>query len=478
MNMKTLHTALVTSLAIVLGGCMVGPDYHRPQLPMPAQYKELPGWTAASPEADASPKGDWWTAFNDPLLNQLEPMVSVSNQTVQQQYANYQEALANVQVARAALFPTLGITGSATKQRSTSSNTLGTISSRRAVSTSGSLEGSASWAPDLWGKVRREVEAARATAQADYADAANVRLSMQTELASDYMQMRAIDEELRLYDKTVKGYDLVLKVSQNQYAAGTAARSAVLTAQSQLLDAQATVKTLIQTRQQLEHAIAVLAGRPPADLTLAPKPFVLKIPDVPAGVPSTLLERRPDIATAERQVKAANAEIGVAVSAFYPNLSLTGSYGYTGGELSALFSASNSLWSFGASAPEVLFQGGYRVAAVRAAKASRDQAVANYRQTVLTAFQQVEDQLIALKQLEQADLIERQSSAAADENEQIVVNEYQAGTAAPTDVVVAEQTALAERRTLITYQEDRLVAIVSLIEALGGGWHASALEHS
>jgi NodT family efflux transporter outer membrane factor (OMF) lipoprotein len=324
--------------------------------------------------------------------------------------------------------------------------------------------------------VRRQVESAKATAQADYALAANVRLTMQTELASDYLQMRAIDEELRLYDKTVKGYELVLKVSENQYNAGTQSRSAVLTAQSQLFDAQATAKTLTETRQQLEHAIAVLTGRPPSDLTLAPKPFVLKIPDVPAGVPTTLLERRPDVAAAEREVKAANAQIGVAVSAFYPNLELTGSYGYTAGELGALFSASNSLWSFGSSAAETLYQGGARGAAVKEAKAVREQDVAQYRQTVLTAFQQVEDALIALKQLEQADMIQRRSSAAADENEQILVNQYQAGTVAPTDVVVAEQTALAERRTLITYQQDRLVAIVSLIEALGGGWNASDLK--
>jgi NodT family efflux transporter outer membrane factor (OMF) lipoprotein len=221
--------------------------------------------------------------------------------------------------------------------------------------------------------------------------------------------------------------------------------------------------------------VAVLAGRPPSELTLAPKPFELKIPDVPAGVPSDLLQRRPDIASAERLVKSANAQVGAAVAAYYPTLTLSASYGFDANGLGQVFNASNNVWSLGATAAEPIFEGGLRGATVRAAKAYRDEAVATYRQTVLTAFQQVEDQLVALRQLEQADALERKSSAAADQAEKIVANEYQAGTAAPTDLLVAEQTALAERRTLITYQQQRLVAAVTLIEALGGGWKDSEL---
>ena len=477
-------TKAATSLAVLslaaLSACAVGPNYKRPTVETPPHFKEAEGWAAAAP-ADVLDRGPWWTLFGDPELDKLEQDCAAHNQNLAAAMAVYQQARALVAEARASYFPTVTLDPSYSESGGGGrAQSLGVGSSAVGGRTQSirtyqfSLGGS--WAPDVWGKVRRQVEAAKATAQADYADAANVRLTMQTELASDYLQLQAVDEEVRLYQKSVEGYEPVLKVPQNQYNAGTASRSAVLTAQSQLLDTQATAKTLVQTRQQLEHAIAVLAGRPPSDLTIAPKPFVLKIPDVPAGMPTTLLERRPDIAEAERSVKAANAEIGVAVAAFYPNLTLTGSYGYTSGELGALFSASNSLWSFGSSAAETVFQGGFRSATVKAAKSARDQSVAQYRQTVLTAFQQVEDELIALKQLEQADMIERKSSAAADENEQILVNEYQAGTAAPTDVVVAEQTALSERRTLITFQQNRLVAIVSLIEALGGGWNASDLN--
>ena len=479
---RTASTA-ARSLAVLslaaLSGCVVGPKYKRSTVETPPAFKEAEGWAPAAP-ADVLDRGPWWTLFDDPDLNALEQDVAAHNQNLKAALAVYQQARALVAEARANYYPTATVTPSFNESGGggrTQSIGLGSSASSQAKSfrvyefTLG-----ATWAPDVWGRVRRQVEAARATAQSDYADAANVRLSMQTELASDYLQMRATDEEIRLYQKSIEGFELFLKVSENQYHAGTQSRSAVLTAQSSLLDTQATAKALIETRQQLEHAVAVLAGRPPSDLTLAPKPFVLKVPDVPAGVPTTLLERRPDIAAAERLVKSANAEIGVAVSAYYPDLTLTGSYGYSSGELGALFNPASSLWSFGSSAAETVFEGGLRSATVKAAKAARDEEVATYRQTVLTAFQQVEDELIALKQQEQADMIERQSSAAADENVKIVMNEYQAGTAQATDVEVAEQTALTERRNLITFQQNRLVAIVSLIEAVGGGWNASELK--
>jgi NodT family efflux transporter outer membrane factor (OMF) lipoprotein len=472
---------LLAALSLTaLSACAVGPNYKRPTVVTPPAFKEAEGWAAAAP-TDLLDRGPWWTLFNDPDLNKLEEECAANNQSLKQSLAVYQEARALVAEAQASLFPTVTLTpsfsesGGGGRSQSLGVSTTASGGAQKTIRINDFSVGG-TWAPDIWGKVRREVESARATAQSDYAAAVFTRLSMQTELASDYLQMRATDEEIRLFEKSVAGFELFLKVSENQYHAGTQARSAVLTAQSQLLDTQATVKSLIETRQQLEHAVAVLAGRPPSELTLPEKPFELVVPDVPAGVPSTLLERRPDVAEAERLVKSANAQIGVAVAAWYPTLTLNASKGFTSGMLDTLFNPTSSLFSFGGSIPENLFEGGLRSATIKAAKAVRDQDVASYRQTVLTAFQQVENELVALKQLEQADMIERQSSAAADENVDIVMNEYKAGTAQATDVEVAQQNALTERRNLITFQEDRLVAIVSLIEALGGGWHTSDMN--
>lgn len=464
--------ALGLASLLALSACAVGPNYQRPTADTPPAFKEAQGWTPAAP-ADALDKGAWWTLFGDPDLDRLEAEVAAHNQSLAASEAAYRQARALVSEARAAYFPTLNLGAGATDSGGGSGRS-GTSGSRASTQTYTPSLG-ASWAPDLWGKVRRQVEAARATAQSDYALFANARLSLQTELAVDYLQMRAIDEEIRLYNRTAQGYETVLKVSQNQYKAGTVAKSSVLTAETQLTDAQGQIAALHQTRQQLEHAIAVLTGRPPAELTLAEKPFDLKIPDVPVTVPATLLQRRPDIASAERLVKSANAQVGVQVAAYYPSVTLSASYGFNATALSQVFNASNNVWSLGAQAAEPIFEGGLRGASVRAAKAGRDQAVANYRQTVLTAFQQVEDELIALKMLAQEDALYRRSSASADENEKIVVNQYRAGQAQATDVVVAENTALAERRNLITAQQNRLTATVSLIEALGGGWNASEL---
>jgi NodT family efflux transporter outer membrane factor (OMF) lipoprotein len=476
-KVSTGAIGLVSLLA--LSACAVGPNYKRPTVDAPPAFKEAEGWAPASP-ADTLDRGPWWTLFGDPDLDALEADVAAHNQSLAASLAAYRQARALVAEARAAYYPTLNLGLSATQSgggaRSVSTGTGGgTVSTGSYNTQSYAPSVGASWAPDLWGKVRRQVESAKATAQSDYATAMNVRLSLQTELASDYLQLRATDEEIRIYEKTIQFYQQTQKISENQYKAGTAAKNALLSAQSSVLDAQATLASLRSTRQQYEHAVAVLAGRPPSELTLAPKPFELKIPDVPAGVPSDLLQRRPDIASAERLVKSANAQVGVAVAAYYPTLTLSASYGFDANNLGRIFNASNNSWSVGATAAEPIFEGGLRGATVRAAKAARDEAVANYRQAVLTAFQQVEDQLAALRQLAEADAHERQSSAAADEAEKIVANEYKAGTAAPTDLLVAEQTALNERRSLITYQQQRLVAAVTLIEALGGGWKDSEL---
>lgn len=476
MTMKTLPTMLVASLALLLGGCMVGPDYHRPQVPMPKQYKELPGWTAASPAADAAPKGDWWTAFNDPLLNQWEPMVSVSNQTVLQQYANYQEALANVQVARASLFPTLGITGSAAKQRNASSNALSTLSSRRAVSTSGSLEGGASWAPDLWGKVRRSVEESKANAQASQATLANATLSEQIALAEAVIELRITDADIDVLQKTVDAYTESLRVVENQGTAGTAAPSDVITARTQLESAKSSLIALGVTRAQYVHAIAVLVGKNPEDLDIPHSTSLPALPTIPAGMPSTLLQRRPDIAIAERDMAAQNAAIGIAVAAYYPDLTLSASDGFSQSPLAGLLHVANHVWSLGADASETVFDFGARHGQVAAAKAAYEAAVANYRGTVLTALRDVENDLSNLRILAQQADVQDAVLRDATQGAQIALNEYQAGTVDYTTAATAQATQLSAQQSALSITQQRLLDTVSLIGDMGGGWSADQLN--
>ena len=348
----------------------------------------------------------------------------------------------------------------------------GTGSSTR---TTYQVSGGASWAPDLWGKIRRTIEGARASAQASAADLANARLSAQSELAIDYVQLRSDDELKRLTDITVEGYRRSLQITTNQYNVGIAAKSDLLTAQTQLANAQAQSADYVRQRQLMEHAIAVLAGMPPAELTIAPTSWTLAPPDVPVEIPSVLLLRRPDIAAAERQAANANAQIGVQTAAFYPTLNLTGQYGFNASNLGSLFSASSSFWSLGASAAETILDFGARSARVRQARAAYDQAVAQYRQSVLSAFQQVEDQLAAGRILAQETPFRTEASQAADAAERIAQNQYRAGTTTYTTVVVAQNTALQARTSLITNQTNRIVASLNLITALGGGWSNTEL---
>lgn len=455
---------------------MVGPDYHRPQVPMPAQYKELPGWTAASPQADAAPKGNWWTAFHDPLLDQLEPMVSVSNQTVQQQYANYQQALANVQVARASLFPALGVTGSATKQRSAGSSSLSTLSSRRAVSTSGSLEGSASWAPDLWGKVRRQVEESKATAQASQATLANATLSEQIALANALVELRVTDADIDLLQKSVDAYTESLRVVENQGVAGTTAPSDVLTARTQLENAKSSLIALGVARAQYMHAIAVLVGKTPEELDIPHSTSLPALPAVPVVMPSTLLQRRPDIAVAERQMAAQNAAVGVAIAAYYPDITLSAADGFSQAPLAGLLHVANHVWSLGADASETVFDFGARHGQVAAAKASYEAAVANYRGTVLTALQDVEDDLSNLRILGQQAEVQDAVVRDAAQGAQIALNEYQAGTVDYTTAAAAQATQWSAQQSALSITQQRLLDTISLIGDMGGGWSADQLD--
>jgi NodT family efflux transporter outer membrane factor (OMF) lipoprotein len=471
--MNTLRKALAFSLALLLEGCLVGPNYHRPAVPTPSKYKELDGWTVAAPAAD-QPKGDWWTAFNDPLLDELEPAVSVSNQTVRQDYANYQEALAEVQIARSALFPTIGISGSATKQRgATGQNAPGT----GGVVTAGSLEGNVSWAPDLWGAVRRNIEASKATAQAGAATLANATLSEQTALATAVIELRVTDANIDLLQQTVTAFKESLRVVSNQGTAGTTPPSDVITARTQLENTQSSLIALGVARAQFAHAIAVLAGKNPEELDIAHSPQVPPLPPLPAGVPSTLLQRRPDIAVAERQMAAANAQIGVAEAAYYPTLTLSAAAGFTQSPLAGLLHAANHVWSLGADAAEDLFQGGLTRAQVAAAKAVYEASVANYRGTVLKALQNVEDDLAGLRILAEQSEVLDSAVRDATRGSEIALNEYRAGTVDYTTAAAAQATQLSTEETALGVKQQRLLDAVSLIGDLGGGWSADELQN-
>lgn len=447
---------------------MVGPDYHRPHVNVPATFSELPGWTRAEPAA-AGPKGDWWTAFNDPLIDELEPLVSVSNQTVRQDYANYQEALAEVRVAHASLFPTIGVTGSATKERAASGNAARVVNA-------GTLEGDVSWAPDLWGEVRRDVEKSAASAQASEATLANATLSEQVALATAIIELRTSDANIDLLRKTVDAYQHSLDVVSNQDAAGTIAPSDVITARTQLENARASLIALGVARAQYAHAIAVLVGKNPEELTIAHSTAMPTLPDVPVGVPSTLLERRPDIATAEREMAAQNAAIGVAVAAYYPSISLSSLAGFTQSPLAGLLKVGNYVWSLGASASQTLFDGGLRGADVDAAKAAYDATVANYRSTVLSAFRNVEDDLSGLRILAEQSTVLESAVRDANRGAQIALDEYEAGTVDYTTVATAQATQLSTQQTALSVQQSRLLDAASLFGDLGGGWSVQSLH--
>lgn len=483
--MKTISltrlAGIVAALSTVLtGGCMVGPDYHRPPVATPATWKELPGWTKAQPAAER-PKGDWWTAFNDPLIDELEPLVSVSNQTVRQNYANYQQALAEVRLARSALFPTIGITGSATRERSSTGNLSSSLvgrsgaSSFQRINNAGSLEANASWAPDLWGLVRRNIEESAATAQASQATLANATLSEQIALANAVIDLRVTDANIDLLKHTVAAFEQSLRVVAEQDKAGTVPPSDLVSARTQLESAQSNLIALGVARAQYVHAIAVLVGRNPEELDVPTNTTLPTLPSIPLSVPSTLLERRPDIAAAERQMAAQNAAIGVAVAAYYPTISLSALDGFTQSPLNGLLHIANYVWSLGGQASETLFDGGQRSAQVDAAKASYDAALANYRGTVLTAFQGVENDLAGLRILaQQAEVLER-AVRDATRGTEIARNEYEAGTVDFTTVATAQATQLSLQQTALNVQQTRLLDAASLIGDLGGGWSDSEL---
>lgn len=469
---------LMLTLGTALAGCTVGPNYHRPapaEAPAP-QFREVAGWMQAAP-ADTLPKGDWWTALGDPLIDQLEPQVRVANQTVRADYANYQEALAIVGEANATLFPTLGVSASATRARTSTSTTTGPVVS---VGNQFSVQGNASWSPDIWGKVRRQIESDVASAQSSEATMANATLSAQVTLATTVINLRVADANIDMLKQTVAAYDDYLKVVASSVQTGyklyspldeANARTQLQTAQSNLLNAGI-------ARAQYVHAIAVLVGKNPEDIDIPHSTALPSLPSVPVGVPSALLQRRPDIAAAERSMAAQNALIGVAVAAYFPDISLTGAVGSGASAVSQLFNAATSIWSVGASASETLIDFGARKSAVAQARAAYDAAVANYRGTVLSAFQGVEDNLVSLRVLsDQAAVLDNAVHSAAHATD-VARSEYQIGTVDYTAVADAALTEIATRQTALSVQQSRLVASVSLIGNLGGGWSADQLHNA
>jgi NodT family efflux transporter outer membrane factor (OMF) lipoprotein len=475
---SALAALLIALLAVALGGCAVGPDYKRPGTPMPASYKEAPpGWKVAEP-ADHADRGPWWTIYDDARLNGLMDQLDRSNQTVAQFAAAYRQARALVGEARAAYFPTLGVTASATRSgqqlSSASGSSFGGSTSRIRNNFDVALD--ATWEPDLWGRVSRTVSAQRAGQEGAAADLANARLSAQAALAQTYFQLRELDSLQKLLDDTVIAYTAALKLTQNQYTQGVAARSDVIQAQTQLQSAQAAAIDNGVARAQNEHAIAVLVGEPASTFSIPPIPLDAEPPQLPLEVPSALLERRPDIASAERHAAAANEQIGVAISAYFPTLTLSAQGGFQNSLFSKLFTLPSRFWTVGPDLAATLFDAGLRRAQTEAARAAYDQQVAAYRQTVLAAFQNVEDNLASQRILAQEIVVQRQAVESARQALAIVTNEYKAGTVGYVTVLTAQTTAFTAEQRLVTVAGARMVSSVGLVKALGGGWDVGQMD--
>ncbi len=453
-----------------LTGCALGPDFVKPSVTLPDGFKENPGWKVAAPSDDVI-KGDWWTIFGDPVLDAYMRELYVNNQTLKASEAAVRQARAVLDQSEASFWPSISAQGAATRQNTTSTQAARGQSQVTTYSTSAA----ASWELDLWGRIRRQAESSEALAQASEADLLNARLSAQATLAQNYFQLRILDETKALLDASVDAFAKSLEITRNRYAVGTAGKSDVVQAIAQLENTKSSAIAVGIQRAQFENAIAVLLGKAPSEFSLAPKPLTADVPVIPVGVPSKLLERRPDIAGLERRMASANAQIGLAITAFFPDISLTGSYGVSSTATANLFSADNAVWSFGPKVAQLIFDGGLKWNQVKAARASYDQSVANYRQTVLTAMGQVENELAALRFLAQQAEVEQAAVNAADEAERLVLNQYKAGTLAYTSVLTAQTTALSSKKTALGIRRDRLNAAILLIQGLGGGWDSKII---
>jgi NodT family efflux transporter outer membrane factor (OMF) lipoprotein len=464
-----LAAATFAAVAVLLSGCKVGPDYVRPAMEAPAAYREPApaGWKAAQP-GDHLERGQWWTLYNDPQLSGLVEQVSVSNQNILVAQANYRQSQALVQQARAGYFPTVGAGASATRSQAGS----------RGVLTTGNnynLGVDASWEIDLWGQVGRSVESSRAGAQASAGDLESITLSSQAALVQNYFLLRMADLRKRILDNAVANFQRNLTLVQNQYKAGVVARSDVVQAEAQLRSTQAQSISVGVSRAQLEHSIAVLIGKAPAEFSLPPIDYVAVLPTIPTGLPSELLERRPDIAAAERRAAAANAQIGVAKAALFPSLNLSAAGGFASSSFANWLTIPSRFWTLGPALAQVLFDGGLRQAITDQAIATYDGTAAAYRQTVLNGFQEVEDNLAALRILEEQALVQAEAVKASRLSVEIITNQYKTGIVSYLNVVVVQAGALNNETAAVQILSDRLLANVLLVKALGGGWDASAL---
>ena len=472
---KTLLAA--TATALLLSACAVGPDYVRPATVAPAAFKETKDWKTATPQ-DQELHGKWWEIYQDQQLNALVEQVDISNQNLAQAEAQYRQAKALVESARSSYFPTVSANVSSTRsggRNSGSSLSSGSSAGSGSVTTSDSLGLSASWEPDLWGRISRTVESNQASAQASAADLQVARLSAQSTLAQNYLQLRVLDQQQNLLNDTVAAYQKSLQLTQNQYAVGVVARSDVIQAQTQLRSAQAQALDNGVLRAQLEHAIALLTGQAASTFSITPAPLVAVLPDIPIGVPSSLLERRPDVSSAERLAAAANAKIGVAKAAYFPNLTLSASGGFQSNSFANWLTVPNRIWSLGPALAATLFDGGARRAQSDQAIAAYDASVAVYKQAVLTSFQEVEDNLAALRILEQEAVVQGETVQFAHHALELILNQYKAGTVNYTSVVTAQATAFSADLSALNIQNRRYAASVQLIKALGGGWNQAEL---
>lgn len=471
-----LFAALALPAIFLAAACTVGPDYKRPAATVPAAYKEDSNWRPALP-SDTTIRGKWWEAFGDPALNALEEQINVSNQTLKAAEAQFLQARAAVRFSRAGYYPVLTVTPSAARARESGNEPFAGPFTAGVTENNYVIPFDASYEPDVWGRVRRTVQGARAGAQASAADVETVRLSLHAEVALDYFQARSLDAEIDLLNSTVTSYQRALELTQSRYKGGVASQVDVAQAQTTLETTRAQAIDLQVARAQLEHAIAALIGKPASEFTLPVVPLAALPPAIPTGLPSLLLERRPDIAGAERRMAAANANIGVARSAYFPIIGLDVSGGFNSAVISTLILGPSSFWSVGVAAAETLFEGGQRRAASEQARAAYDQTVASYRQTVLTAIQEVEDNLAALRILEQEAATQRGAVDAAEHSLALSNTRYRGGVTSYLEVTTAQSTALINERVAVQIQGRRMTACVLLVKALGGGWDAASLRN-
>jgi len=466
--------SLLCAVVAALGGCTVGPKYVRPAAEIPSTYKEAGKWKTAEP-GDALLKGNWWEVFGDPELNAQERKIAVSNQDLKAAQARFLEARAALRLTRSGLFPQVSAGTSITRERQSSNRPFASTTTANKSTSDFVLSGDASYEADVWGRVRRTVEASRAQAQASAADLESVNLSLHAELALDYFQLRGLDAEKRLLDSTVSSFEKALELTQSRFAGGVASREDVEQAATQLESTRALAIDVRVQRAAFEHAIGSLTGEPASTFNLAPLPLATPPPAIPPGLPSQLLERRPDVASAERLVVAANAQIGVAKAAYYPLILLGITGGFESTSPATWLTGPSTLWSAGASAAETAFDAGRRRAISEQARATYDETVANYRQTVLNAFQEVEDNLSALSILSDEAKTEDSAVAAAQRSLDQATNRYKGGVDTYLTVITAQNAALADQRAAVDILTRRLTASVLLIKALGGGWNASSL---